>query len=651
MARQPELGVCYYPEHWPEVMWEKDAADMAAAGITHVRVGEFAWSRFEPEPGAYDFDWLARAIDTLGRAGLKLILGTPTATPPKWLVDRMPDMLPVSREGRTRGFGSRRHYCFSHMGYRQECARITRAMAERFGDHPAVVAWQTDNEYGCHNTTHSYTPAARENFQTWLENRYGTVGALNEAWGNVFWSMEYRSFDEIELPHQGVTETNPAHRWDYRRFASDEVKAFNKVQTDIIRDLSPGRDLVHNFMTFVTDYDHFSVSEELDVASWDSYPIGSLDVMPLSPENKKHFVRSGDPDIQAYHHDLYRACGRGRFWIMEQQPGPVNWAPYNPDPLPGMQKLWGWEAFAHGAEMVSYFRWRQAPFAQEQFHAGLNRPDGAPDRGLEEVTELGKELKTLGDMDAAGQADVAIVYSYDSIWALQVQPQGRNFTYVEQVISIYRTLREMGLNVDFISPEAALDSYQMVILPSQIHVDEDFVARLTAFKGDLIVMPRAGSRTVSHEIPTNLAPGPLSDLLGLQVVRAESFRDFAAVEVDYRSKHYTFDRWREYVEGDAATVASTLDGHPAITRKQNAYYLAGWPDDALLKDFLTVRVGAVGLATLDLPFGVRTRTRGSYRFFMNYNPQATSIADCVSGDLVLGSVDLPPAGVAIERIS
>jgi beta-galactosidase len=650
MSRQPELGVCYYPEHWPEVMWAQDAADMTAAGITHVRVGEFAWSRFEPEPGHYEFEWLAQAIDVLADAGLKIILGTPTATPPKWLVDRMPDMLPVDRNGRVRGFGSRRHYCFSHMGYRQECARITRAMAERFGDHPAVVSWQTDNEYGCHDSVHSYSQAATENFRRWLEQRYDRVAALNEAWGNVFWSMEYRSFEEIELPDQGVTETNPAHRWDYRRFASDEVKAFNKVQTEILRDLSPGRDLVHNFMTFFTDFDHFSVSEELDVASWDSYPIGSLDMMPVSQNHKQHFVRTGDPDIQSFHHDLYRACGRGRFWIMEQQPGPVNWAPYNPDPLPGMLRLWGWEAIAHGAELVSYFRWRQAPFAQEQFHAGLNRPDGSPDRGLEEVAQLGRELAALPDIKAAAQADIAIVFSYDSLWALEVQPQGKNFSYVGQALAIYRVLREMGLDVDFIAPDTRLDGYRVVVLPTQIHVDDGLAARLARFDGDLIVLPRTGSRTESHSIPANLAPGPLQDLLGVTVTRAESFRSHSPIDVDYQSKGYTFDRWREFVEADADVVASTNDGHPAITRKENAYYLAGWPDEALLKQFLTVRVAAAGLSSVPLPFGVRTRTRGNYRFFVNYNPQPVSIASCITGDLVLGDADMSPADVAVEKM-
>lgn len=650
MTRQPELGVCYYPEHWPEVMWEKDAADMVAAGISHVRVGEFSWSRFEPEPSQYDFDWLGRSIDILANAGLKIILGTPTATPPKWLVDAMPDMLPVSREGRVRGFGSRRHYCFSHMGYREHCARITRAMAERFGEHPAVVSWQTDNEYGCHNTVHSYSAAATKNFQEWLKHRYGSIDALNEAWGNVFWSMEYRSFDEVELPHQGVTETNPAHKWDYRRFASDEVRAFNKVQTDILRELSPGRDLVHNFMTFHTDFDHFAVSEELDVASWDSYPIGSLDVMPLSQSHKQHFVRTGDPDIQAFHHDLYRACGRGRLWIMEQQPGPVNWAPYNPDPLPGMLTLWGWEAIAHGAELVSYFRWRQAPFAQEQFHAGLNLPNGEPDRGLEEVCKLGRELKALPAMAETTQADVAIVFSYDSLWALQAQPQGQNFSYIEQALLVYRAVRDLGLDVDFVSPDADLGGYQMVLLPSQIHVDDGFAARLSKFLGEVIVMPRSGSRTQSHAIPPTLAPGALSTLLGVQVTRAESFRSHSPIEVAFGGKSYTFDRWRELVKTEAEVLASTKDGHPAITRSGNAFYFAGWPDSDLFKDFLSERVSEAGLETLALPHGVRTRTRGNCRFFVNYNPHPISIAACVTGELLLGDIDMPPAGVTLVKL-
>ncbi|MBU2486171.1 MAG: beta-galactosidase, partial [Alphaproteobacteria bacterium] len=226
------LGVCYYPEHWPETQWAEDAARMAELGLTNVRIGEFSWSRLEPKRGACDFNWLRRAIDTLHGAGLKVVLGTPTATPPKWLVDEMPDMLPVGADGSVRRFGSRRHYDFSHDGYLEECKRITLMLAREFGEHPGIAAWQTDNEYDCHNTTLSYSTAARAGFQQWLQRKYQSPEALNRAWGNVFWSMEISEFSEVELPNLTVTEANPAHVMDFRRYASDMVVRFNKAQAD-----------------------------------------------------------------------------------------------------------------------------------------------------------------------------------------------------------------------------------------------------------------------------------------------------------------------------------------------------------------------------------------------------------------------------------
>ncbi len=392
------LGVCYYPEHWPEEIWAEDAARMAALGLTWVRIGEFAWSRLEPRPGALDFDWLDRAIETLGAAGLKVVLGTPTATPPRWMLAKHPDMLALDAEGRTRGFGSRRHYCFSHPGYRQECARIVEALAGRYGRNRHVAAWQTDNEYGCHDTTMSFSPAARAAFRDWLSRRYQSPDALNRAWGNVFWSMDYAEFDEIELPNLTVTEPNPAHALDFRRFASDEVISFNRRQVDIIRRHSDAP-IAHNFMGRVTDFDHFRLGADLDIASWDSYPLGFLvDRVDADEAHRLRYLRQGDPDFQAFHHDLYRAVGRGRWWVMEQQPGPVNWASCNPDPLPGMARLWALEAFAHGAEAVCYFRWRQAPFAQEQMHAGLLRPDSIPAPAFAEAAEVAREIADMPDV-------------------------------------------------------------------------------------------------------------------------------------------------------------------------------------------------------------------------------------------------------------
>ena len=200
-AHRMRLGVCYYPEHWPESMWKDDAARMKALGIDRVRIAEFAWSRIEPSPGEYHWDWLDRAIDVLADAGLKVVMCTPTATPPKWLIDRHPDILPVGADGRPRAFGSRRHYDFSSPSYFEASQKICTAVAERYGKHPAVAFWQTDNEFGCHHTVVSYSPAALQRvFASGSRQRYGTIDALNTAWGTVFWSMEYRSFDEIDLP-------------------------------------------------------------------------------------------------------------------------------------------------------------------------------------------------------------------------------------------------------------------------------------------------------------------------------------------------------------------------------------------------------------------------------------------------------------------
>ena len=381
------LGVCYYPEHWDPELWKSDAERMADLGLSIVRISEFAWARMEPEPGVFAWDWLDTAIGTLGEAGLEVMLGTPTATPPKWLMDKHDDILAYDRHGRPRRFGSRRHYCFSSETYREESARIVEAVAQRYGQNDTVTAWQTDNEYGCHDTVRSWSPMAEVAFRGWLEKRYSSVEALNKAWGTIFWSQTYRSFDEVDLPNLTVTEPNPSHVLDFYRFSSDQVVRYNQMQVDILRRLSPGRDIYHNFMGHFFNFDHFDVGRDIDVAGWDTYPLGFLDIGPYTQEEKRTFMRQGHPDFAGFHHDLYRGCGQGRWAVLEQQPGPVNWAQNNPAPAPGMLKLWTLEAYAHDAELLCYFRWRQAPFAQEQFHAGLLRVDDQPADGFAEAED------------------------------------------------------------------------------------------------------------------------------------------------------------------------------------------------------------------------------------------------------------------------
>ncbi|UAB78078.1 beta-galactosidase [Erythrobacter sp. SCSIO 43205] len=641
-----KLGCCYFPEHWPEAMWADDARRMREMGLSLVRIGEFAWSRIEPDPGRFDWGWLDRAIDTLADAGLTIMLCTPTATPPKWLVDTMPDMVAIDADGRPRGFGSRRHYCFSHQGYREQSRRITRTVAERYGKHPAVAAWQTDNEYGCHDTVLSFSDAAAARFRKWCEARYGSIEALNGAWGNVFWSMEYRSFDEIDPPNLTVTEANPAHWLDYRRFASDEVVSFNREQVAILRELSPGRDVTHNFMGFFTEFDHYDVGRDLDVATWDSYPLGFLEQFWFSESEKRDYLRQGHPDIAAFHHDLYRGCSSGRWGVIEQQPGPVNWARFNPAPSDGMVALWTLEAMAHGAEFVSYFRWRQAPFAQEQMHAGLLRPDSADAPAAAEARQVRDVIGTIGAQEIA-KAKVALVFSYEAAWVCGIQPQGQSFRYLELVYEWYSALRRRGVDVDIVSPEAPLEGYSAVFIPTLPIVPEGFAAKLGDLACPVLIGPRSGSKTTSFCIPEGLAPGELKELLGLTVTRVESLRN----NVSNVGNGFSVSRWLEYVLTEEAPELALDDGHSVVFANANIRYCAAWPDRSLL-DLLVERIaGEAGLILMDLPEGIRVRRTASHIFAFNYAAHTIDASTLGLGEPVVGSAQMEPAATSIWTLA
>lgn len=663
------LGVCYYPEHWPESMWEDDARRMKALGISQVRIAEFAWSRMEPSPGEYDWGWLDRAVDVLGNAGLQVVMCTPTATPPKWLIDRHPDILPVGADGRVRGFGSRRHYDFSSPSYYEASQRICTAVAERYGKHPAVAYWQTDNEFGCHQTVVSYSPAAVARFREWLRARYGTVDALNRAWGTVFWSMEYRSFDEIDAPIGTVTEAHPSHRLDYRRFASDEVARYNRMQVEIIRAHSPGRPVAHNFMQLFTEFDHYKVAADLDVAAWDSYPLGALEELWFAPELKARWLRTGHPDFASFNHDVYRGMSKLPFWVMEQQPGPVNWAQWNPAPLPGMVRLWSWEAFAHGAGCVSYFRWRQAPFAQEQMHAGLNTPDNRLDLGGNEATQVAADVRRVLDAHADAthnvQADVALVFDYEAKWLFEVQPQGADFHYPRFAFEYYSALRALGLDVDIVPAHAPLDGYKLVVVPPLPVVPDDFADRLARSGAQVVLGPRTGSKTRDLQIPSNLPPGALADLLSARVWRVESLRPnvdvpvvsshavagakpFAGVGRHWRDLIDTGTDGERYVSG--AEVRATFgDGHPAWVRRGRVNYLASLFDDALTAHVFAQIAGESGLNVTAPGESVRVSRRGGLTYVFNYG-EATHTVDGVDASaFVLGSRDVEPQGVAAYR--
>ena len=620
------LGVCYYPEHWAETVWASDAKRMVDSGLSWVRIGEFSWAKIEPEPGKFEWEWLDRAIETLGSSGLQIVLGTPTATPPRWMLDKHPDMLAHNSSGIIRKFGSRRHYCFSHGGYREEARRITCLMAERYGKEPNIAAWQTDNEYDCHDTATSYSQNALKAFQDWCAQRYQSPDALNSAWGNVFWSMEYSSFNQIELPNQTVTEPNPSHVLAFRRFTSDQVVLFNRAQCDEIRKQS-NAPIIHNFMGRITSFDHYDVGADLDISSWDSYPLGFLlDRVGASANDKVHFLRQGDPDFQAFHHDLYRSTSTGRWWVMEQQPGPVNWAPWNPAPLPGMPRLWTLEAFAHGAETVCYFRWRQAPFAQEQMHAGLLQTDSKAAPALDDVTQVANELKKFQNVGTT-KAQVALIFDYDSAYAWEAQPQGEDFDYFNLVFDCYRALRRAGWSVDVVPKTVDPTTYKITFAPGLLTVP-------TTLKGGLIVAgPRAGSKTEELTISTESNPGIPG--LKTKITYVESLPPFAPMTL---SGGGAFEKWREAIETQDRVILQLEGGEPAAIRAGDIIYLAGWPDPSAWRRLLVKLAQEKNLPIMDLPKEIRIRDTETHRFWFNYGPN----------EVTCNNITLPAAGVHWE---
>lgn len=651
------LGVCYYPEHWSEDHWPRDAQRMYDLGLRYVRIGEFAWSRIEKAEGLFDWAWMDRAIDVLGAAGLKVVLGTPTATPPKWLCEKYPDILPVDiHTGQVRGFGSRRHYDFSSETYLVQAERITAAMAQRYGSHPHVAGWQTDNELCCHDTTMSASPAALEKFRAYCAQRYGTIAALNAAWGNVFWSMEYDHFNQIDLPFFTVCETNPAHRLAYRRFASEQVVRFHDVMISAIRrHAAPHQWVTHNIIPpATTGVDNAALTRELDFVSYDNYPLGFSDQLmaKASADEWKPFMRTGHPDLAALNFDSVRGLSKGAWWVMEQQPGPVNWAPHNPRPAPGMVRHWTLQAFAHGAACVAYFRWRQVPFAQEQMHAGLRRPDDMPAAAWAEVEQAASDMQRLGDLSVvAAKSPVAIVIDPVSGWVDDIERQGVGYRYDAVVFQYYRALRGLGVDVDFVSAgDAQLAGYRLVVVPTMAVVDDAACDALQASDGLLLFGPRAGAKTAEFSLSEGLPPGRLRELVPIKVTSVETLRADCGGSIAYKGAEYESGRWRETIEvGDADIIATYEDGAPAAVRAGRSIYLATLTDDAFLTNLLVDLCAEADVQITPLPPTLRLRRRGELTFAFNLDSANARAPAPAGAEFVIGGSDIEPYGVAVWR--
>lgn len=455
------LGVCYYPEQWPRTRWPVDAAMMVETGLEVVRIGEFAWSVTEPERDRFAWEWLDEAISCLADAGLEVVLGTPTATPPVWLLRERPEVLSVGPDGRRRAYGSRRHTCPTSPAYREEARRITTALADRYGAHPAVTAWQLDNEPGNHDSTRCWCDACQDAFTRWLADRFaGDIDAMNEAWGTTFWSQTYRDLDDVRLPVPTMTGHNPALLLAHLRFASAQVVEGLREQRDIVTARAPNAAVLTNLYIGTLDVSGQAVGRLHGLGAMDSYP---------------HGVRG--PEEVAFLLDHTRgtalqptegcAARGGRGWVVEQQPGGINWTPTNPHVPPGQVRLWGWQAALHGIDTLLFFRWRAARAGQEQYHTGLLRHDGTPDQGLAEARRLAAELAAApAELLHRPEARVALLHDDEDGWALGIDPHREGLTHRDLVLAAHVGARRLGLDVDVVPPDVDLAGYSLVLAPA-----------------------------------------------------------------------------------------------------------------------------------------------------------------------------------------
>jgi beta-galactosidase len=525
-SRPVRLGVAYYPEQWPEERWPIDARMMADAGIGVVRMAEFSWSRLEPHRGAFEFDWLDRALSLMAENGIDVVIGTPTAAPPGWLSADHPDILRIDGEGRVFPFGHRRQYCPNNTTYHQESRRVVAALAERYGGDERVGAWQIDNEFG----ERCYCPRCEAAFRHWLEERYGSLERLNESWGTAFWSHTYRSWDHIPLPAAGdvplpdgfmQASPSPAHALDYRRFASDSFVLYQRLQVEEIRRHSDAP-ITHNMRSFrFKELDFQDLARDLDFLAWDNYPLLNASDGWLEP---------------ALNCDAIRGLKDVPFWVMEQQVGPLGWETIR-TPRRGQMRLHTYQMLAHGAEVVCYFRWRSARFGAEQHWYGVLDHDGRQNRRLTELSELAQELERVDGLLAGTvpAAQAAVIYDYDARFALEIQPTNPALAHVDALRAHYGALKRLGVGVDLLAPSTDLSSYRLVVAPSLYVIDEALAAGLRSYVeggGLLVLGPRSAFKDRTNAVPDRPLPAWLDELAALEVSDIASFLDGRGVQLE-----------------------------------------------------------------------------------------------------------------------
>ncbi len=670
------LGVDYYPDQTPESLWEEDCRMMADVGFTNVRIAEFAWGLMEPAEGKFDFAWLRRAVDVLHKHQIAVILGTPSAAPPPWLSAKYPDIVEVNEKGEKLHPGGRRFTCPTNRVYRKLSLTIASEMARTFAETPGVIGWQIDNEFTLGSSQRCYCNFCQTGFQDWVRSKYGSLNKVNETWGTVFWSQTYTDFNQIPVPLPSGGDPNPGLALDYDRYQSYANVSFQQEQLEMLRKTCPSHFVTTNNVGLVDAINMRDLFEKLDFTAFDNYP--SFFDMLMAQQGRpgsSAFVSNAIP----LGHDLARGAKSGKpFMIMEEQSGKAGQSSFSPQPEKGQVRLWTYQAVAHGAMGINYFRWDTATFGAEEYWHGLLNHDRSKSPAYDEIKQIVKELKALGReaLYSSYAADSALVFDYDCSWALKIQPGHFGLSYLDQVTSWYGAISGSHSGIDIVGPEIDLSAYKIVFAPVAYVVSENQAAQIRSYVrggGMFVTNFRLGAKTDSSQMVRTPLPGLLKDVMGVTVadyVPIYSAKNSVKFAPALAGTDAECGIWMDVLQPAGAEVlasytAGSHAGEAAITvntfGKGKAVYIGPDLDGTSLARVLRTLAGMAGVKPpLDAPAGVEVTVRKSgkkqWMFVLNHTATAQSVslpgafADVLSGQSHTGKLELGAYGVSILTV-
>lgn len=600
------FGGDYNPEQWSPETLDEDIALMADAGFTMATVGVFGWALLEPEAGRYEFAWLDRILDRLHEADIVVDLATATASPPPWFARLHPTSMPVDRSGLRLSHGSRQTWCPSSPDYKMRALSLVEQLARRYAGHPALALWHVGNEFGCHNLM-CFCDVSAAHFRGWLRSRYGSLEALNDAWGTTFWSQRYADWADVIPPRVTTAIPNPTAELDWRRFCSESHREHYLAERDLLHELSPGVPVTTNFMVGFSfeGLDYHRWAPEQDIVSNDHYLGNHL------PHPHTELAMSAD---------ITRGLAGGQPWIlMEHSPSAVNWQSVNSAKAPGQLARDALSHVARGADTVAYFQWRAARAGAEKYHSAMLGHAGSDTRIFREVAELGQMLQRLAPIAGSRTvAQAAFVYDWESQWSTDAPstPSDRH-VYVDEVRAWYDALWRAGISCDGVGPATDLRGYSLIIVPSLHLVTDRAIQRIeaAASAGAHVVVTYFSGTVDEHDhIRLGGYPGAFSQMLGIRVeefapllpdqeITLAAPSDGELAQMDGARGSIWSERGQAY-EG-TNMVASFADGpsagSPAITRRRIGSGSSWYVATRLTEDGLDTVVAALAEAALVKP--------------------------------------------------